>query len=195
MQHSELRSDSLASTATGEESVYKHLLHDVLMQPGGVEELLYFVSQCKRHLVVICTTGSFLCGHKGIIHGGFTATLVDNSLGLLAHAQYARAATKSLSVKYLRPFVADSTVLFDAYIKDINPRSCIISGTLLGRIPSQLAANFPPQPQQQPQQQQQQQQQQQGPGIEILPPRDEGLWVVASAIGEMVDVTQLWSGL
>ncbi|XP_026193147.1 uncharacterized protein LOC113147291 [Cyclospora cayetanensis] len=190
LQHFSADSASLVSTATGpEDGVYRHLLHDMLLQPGAVEELLYFVSECKCHLVVICSVGRLVCGHKGIVHGGFTATLLDNSLGVLGHAQYNRAATKNLSVKYLRPFVADSTVLLDAYIKDINPHVCTIAGTLLGPIPPQFASNFPPQ------QQQQQQQQEKQNGLETLPPRDEGLWVVAAVSGEMVDVTRQWKGL
>ncbi|KAL8424805.1 hypothetical protein Efla_005388 [Eimeria flavescens] len=169
-------STSVASTTEGEAespaaaaAVYRHLLYDVLTQPGGVEKLLFFVSECKCHVVALCTAGGLLCGHKGVVHGGFTATLLDNAMGGLAHWHYKRAATKTLNISYLRPFIAGSTVLFDAYVAEINARACKINGTLIGPAPPALAKSFPPQ-------QQQQQQQQQSKGLECLPPRAEGLW-------------------
>ncbi|KAL8445505.1 hypothetical protein Emed_005559 [Eimeria media] len=196
-------STSIASTTAGETEVAggsaavavgsRHLLYDTLMQPGGVEMLWFFVSECKCHLVAICKVGSILCGHRGIVHGGFTATLIDNAMGFLAHAQFKRAATKSLSIKYLRPFMAGTTILFDAYLSNIDARGCSMTGSLIGPIPPALANHFPPQ--REPQQQQQQQQQQQKNGLESLPPRAEGLWVVAAATGEMVDVTAHWKGI
>ncbi|KAL8270066.1 hypothetical protein Esti_006016 [Eimeria stiedai] len=191
-------STSIASTATGETEGgagaaavaaggSRHLLYDTLMHPGGVERLCFFVSECKCHLVAICSVGNLLCGHRGIVHGGFTATFIDNAMGFLSHAQFKRAATKSLSIKYLRPFMAGTTILFDAYLSDIDARGCTMTGSLIGPIPPALANQFPPQ--REPQQQQQQK------GLECLPPRAEGLWVVAAATGEMVDVTTHWKGI
>ncbi|KAL8432825.1 hypothetical protein ACSSS7_004325 [Eimeria intestinalis] len=200
-------STSIASTAAGETegaggsaavvAGSRHLLYDTLMQPGGVEMLSFFVSECKCHLVAICKVGDILCGHRGIVHGGFTATIIDNAMGFLAHAQFKRAATKSLSIKYLRPFMAGTTILFDAYLSNIDARGCSMTGFLIGPVAPALANQFPPQrdPQQQQQQQQPQQQQQQKTRLDCLPPRAEGLWVVAAATGEMVDVTTHWKGI
>ncbi|KAL8456007.1 hypothetical protein Emag_000136 [Eimeria magna] len=197
-------STSIASTAAGETEGCvgsastgvgsRHLLYDTLVQPGGVEALFFFVSECKCHLLAVCKVGNILCGHRGIVHGGFTATLIDNAMGFLAHAQFKRAATKSLSIKYLRPFMAGTTILLDACLSNIDARGCSMTGSLIGPIPPGLANQFPPQ-RDHHHQQQQQQQQQQSKGLECLPPRAEGLWIVAAATGEMVDVTAHWKGI
>lgn len=186
-----------------EQEPYFHLLHDVLMHPGAVDVLQYLVSENRRHLVVVCAVGRRLCGHKGVVHGGFTATLLDNTMGMLGHAVFPRTATKTLSVRYLRPFVADTQVIVDAVVESIGRRSCHIAATVVGPVPHSQEGAFPTQQKHRAEQQTSPASQASGQDgyrrvrdeVPPLPPLEEGLWVVATGTAEMVDVSAVWAGL
>ncbi len=74
--------------------------------------------------------GGGLCGHKGIIHGGILATLLDESLcrcafPILPHQQ---GVTASLTVNYRAPAKADNFFVLKAWIDEIEGRKAWVKG-------------------------------------------------------------------
>jgi len=94
----------------------QHLIHDTLHTTNSIKQLRYFVDNDKEHVVVLCETGHNICGHKGIVHGGFTATIIDNSLGALAVQNLTMPATKQLKVDYKRPLAAGGSIIVSSDI-------------------------------------------------------------------------------
>lgn len=65
------------------------------------------------HLLTFCRVSRRVCGHKGVAHGGFIATLLDNAMGYLAQLLLPRAATKSLTINYLKPLLTETMILVE----------------------------------------------------------------------------------
>eukprot|EP00923_Selenidium_pygospionis_P017896 GHVN01031443.1.p1 GENE.GHVN01031443.1~~GHVN01031443.1.p1 ORF type:complete len:388 (-),score=58.81 GHVN01031443.1:979-2142(-) len=88
-----------------------HLIHDTIRGADGIKFLRFFMGDNSKHAVIVCETGQNVCGHKNIVHGGFTAALLDSSLGALAFMNVKRPATKSLTVHYTKPIMAGEMVV------------------------------------------------------------------------------------
>ncbi|KAF8819400.1 hypothetical protein IE077_001066 [Cardiosporidium cionae] len=109
--------NDLQSNPTG----YAHFVHDLLCQEHGIQNPQYFLDKDHTHVILLCGLGKGICGHKGIIHGGLTATIVDNALAILAFASCnCGVATKSLSIQYRRPILAGENILVSAEIAVAN---------------------------------------------------------------------------
>lgn len=82
--------------------------------------------------IVIYHLGSKLCGHKGIIHGGLLATLLDESLCRCGFPLLPNklGVTASLNIKYVAPTPSDSIVVLHAWATKLNGRKVTVNGTL-----------------------------------------------------------------
>mmetsp|Transcript_48003 Transcript_48003/g.102540 ORF Transcript_48003/g.102540 Transcript_48003/m.102540 type:complete len:252 (-) Transcript_48003:454-1209(-) len=82
----------------------------------------------RARVLALVEVGDALNGHVGIVHGGFTAALLDDVLGQAtvheARVQGIRGAplTASLTIKYRRPVFADDVFLVDARVETITRR-------------------------------------------------------------------------
>lgn len=149
-------------------------------------------------MIVLCHVGRNVCGHKGVAHGGFTATIMDNSLGYASHFIFSRAATKSLEVKFIRPLLADSLILVDVSVEsvDYTAGTC----TVVGKIYALKPGAHSPQSTSGVQSKSEEKKESSGPGAvstktgaaAVLPP---GVWVVATGKAVMVDVTEKWKDI
>ncbi|PHJ25671.1 thioesterase thiol ester dehydrase-isomerase [Cystoisospora suis] len=149
-------------------------------------------------MIVLCHVGRNVCGHKGVAHGGFTATIMDNSLGYASHFIFSRAATKSLEVKFIRPLLADSLILVDVSVEsvDYTVGTCTVVGKIYALKPgahsTQSTSGVPSKSEEK--------KESSGPGAvstkagatAVLPP---GVWVVATGKAVMVDVTEKWKDI
>lgn len=85
--------------------------------------------------------GPKLCGHKGIVHGGLLATLMDECLCRCGFADLPNkiGVTGSLNIKYLAPTPANSVVVLHAWASNVDGRKVTVQGTisLLGETPSE----------------------------------------------------------
>jgi len=109
-----------------------HLLHDTLHETKSIRQLRYFTDSEKEHVLVLCDMGHNICGHKGIVHGGFTASLIDNSLGALAFLNVSMPATKNLRIDYKRPLPAGQSVVVSSTIVSSDSKSLVLEASVYG---------------------------------------------------------------
>ena len=81
--------------------VNDHAIHGTLNKESGIE--LYEIYKCNNSDDIVCVIkfGSSLNGYPGVVHGGITALMFDNSFGWLLQASNAPpAVTANLDVNY-----------------------------------------------------------------------------------------------
>lgn len=92
-------------------------------------EIIDETGECE--LFVFYHLGPRICGHKGIIHGGLLATLLDESLcrcgfQVLPHKV---GVTASLNIQYCSPTPADSHIVLKAKTSKLDGRKVWVEGT------------------------------------------------------------------
>ncbi|KAM3526768.1 hypothetical protein NHJ13051_003294 [Beauveria bassiana] len=83
-----------------------------------------------KSLVGVSYVGADLCGHPGIVHGGFIATMLDEGLarccfGALPHKI---GVTANLSIDYRKPMPADSFLVLRATTTKVDGRKAWVKG-------------------------------------------------------------------
>merc|ERR1712137_621896 len=79
----------------------------------------------KTRLVTLVELGDQLNGHPGLIHGGFSAALLDELLGWNAylegqqHIKLTSIFTANLNVDYRRPMQHQSTYIVETYSEKV----------------------------------------------------------------------------
>mmetsp|Transcript_6221 Transcript_6221/g.13595 ORF Transcript_6221/g.13595 Transcript_6221/m.13595 type:complete len:288 (+) Transcript_6221:109-972(+) len=81
--------------------------------------------------------GHDVCGHKGIVHGGFTATIIDETFGYLLYLAKLHNAldfdivlTAQLDVSYKKPIPASSMVVCSAQVESVQGRKIWVNAEL-----------------------------------------------------------------
>lgn len=83
--------------------------------------------------IILASLGSGLNGHSGIVHGGFTAMLIDEASGLAnMYHNDAHTFTANLNVNYRKPIPAPSVVLCRASITKTEGRKRFVRCTVEG---------------------------------------------------------------
>jgi len=109
-----------------------------LLGPGRVEvPPLAFCEEGGKSMVAISYLGQDLCGHPGIIHGGFLATMLDEGLARCCFAALPNKVgmTANLNINYRAPAQANSYVVLRAETTKVEGRKAWVSGrieTLVG---------------------------------------------------------------
>jgi 3'-phosphoadenosine 5'-phosphosulfate synthase len=90
-----------------------------------------------KSLVSVSYLGRDLCGHPGIIHGGFLATMLDEGLARCCFAALPNkvAMTANLNINYRSPAPADTFVVLRAQTIKVEGRKAWVEGrieTLVG---------------------------------------------------------------
>ena len=90
------------SKEENQEWLKDHVIHGHLNKETGIECYEIYKSVDAEELLCIIKFGSALNGYPGIVHGGITALMFDNSFGwLLLSSKNAQAAvTANLNVNY-----------------------------------------------------------------------------------------------
>jgi hypothetical protein len=77
------------------------VVHDTLKGENKIEAYEIYMNQESKEIVCIIRFGSVLNGYPGIVHGGITALMFDNSFGwLLAATNSPPSVTAKLTVNY-----------------------------------------------------------------------------------------------
>ncbi|KAK9463393.1 HotDog domain-containing protein [Lipomyces oligophaga] len=103
----------------------------VLAGPGMVEVPPILFSNLKTHeLIAVIKIGEKLCGHEGVVHGGFLATLLDEGLcrcgfPTLPHKV---GVTATLSVDYRAPTQPDDYYVLRAKVTKSQGRKVWVKG-------------------------------------------------------------------
>ncbi|SCO80084.1 related to thioesterase family protein [Fusarium oxysporum] len=83
-----------------------------------------------KQLVSIAYVGDDLCGHPGIVHGGFLATMLDEGLGRCSFGALPHniAVTANLNVDYRKPTPAGSFLVLRAETYKVEGRKAWVRG-------------------------------------------------------------------
>lgn len=103
----------------------------------GMAPLLFAHVDGKKMYGVV-HVGRSLCGHDGIVHGGFLATLFDESLAYVAFSNLPDRIgfTANLNVNYRRPVPADGFYVVTVEHVKTEGRKCWVKATLSDSISS-----------------------------------------------------------
>ena len=93
---------------------------------------LVFLNRGTKEAVVVLHVGQELCGHKGIVHGGFIATILDEYLGRTALMTFPAqtGVTATLTVNYRRPTMANQFVAIKSQVIEGTERKAKVHGKL-----------------------------------------------------------------
>lgn len=109
-----------------------------LLGPGKVVvPPLAFCEEGGKSMVSISYLGNDLCGHPGIVHGGFLATMLDEGLARCCFAALPNKVgmTANLNINYKAPAPAGAFVILKAETTKVEGRKAWVSGrieTLVG---------------------------------------------------------------
>jgi len=109
----------------------RSLTGNALSGPGKVPVPAYaWVEKGGKSLVSVVYVGEDLCGHPGIVHGGFLATMLDEGLarccfGALPHNI---GVTANLNIDYRRPTPASSYLVLRAETTKVEGRKAWVKG-------------------------------------------------------------------
>lgn len=112
----------------------KHnLTGGTLMGPGKVGIPPFsWTEQSGKSYVQICHVGTDLCGHVGIIHGGFLATMLDEGLARCCFPvlPFNIGMTAKLEVNYKAPAMADQYLVLRATTVKVEGRKAWVEGQI-----------------------------------------------------------------
>lgn len=85
-----------------------------------------------NHSYTFFHLGPKLSGHKGIVHGGFLATVLDELTCRLAFQNFhsKKGVTANLNINYKQPCFVDNYVLVRCVLLDKHGRKCRVKGTV-----------------------------------------------------------------
>ena len=117
----------------------EHAIHAMLEKPNGIEcyEIYRKLSKEGEDDEILCIIkfGSRLNGYPGIVHGGITGLMFDNSYGWLLltspkRQQGDQAFTANLSINYRRPVMPNTIAILRAKTVSVEERKIHMSATL-----------------------------------------------------------------
>jgi hypothetical protein len=90
------------SLKENQEWLNDHAIHGTLNKESGIEVYEIYKSRNSDELLCIIKFGSSLNGYPGVVHGGITALMFDNSFGwlLLSSSESTPAVTANLNINY-----------------------------------------------------------------------------------------------
>lgn len=110
-----------------------NLTGGTLMGPGKVVVPPFaWNEKGGKSLVTISYLGTDLCGHKGIVHGGLLATILDESLARCCFAALPNkiGMTANLNINYRAPVPAGSFIVLRATTVKVEGRKAWVEGRL-----------------------------------------------------------------
>lgn len=109
-----------------------HLVGETLSGEDKIESLEFFYNEKERQIYGIVQLGKKLCGHQGILHGGATATILDEILGSLSMwtAENKDTFTANLNVNYRKPILLPALVVVSGKVDKLEGRKIYITGAI-----------------------------------------------------------------
>ncbi|KAK3334765.1 Adenylylsulfate kinase-domain-containing protein [Neurospora tetraspora] len=109
----------------------RNLTGGVLMGPGKVVVPPFsFSEKTGKNFVQISHVGTDLCGHMGVIHGGFLATMLDEGLARCCFPvlPFNVGMTAKLDINYKAPAMADQYLVLRATTVKVEGRKAWVEG-------------------------------------------------------------------
>jgi acyl-coenzyme A thioesterase PaaI-like protein len=111
--------------------VKDHALHDTVAGPGKVEAYEIYQKNNSNELYCLVKFGKSLNGHPGIVHGGITSLVFDNTFGWLFLALKIKPAfTANLVINYRSPVYANTCCILKAKLLKFEGRKLYMNATL-----------------------------------------------------------------
>ena len=110
-----------------------HFTGGIMSGPGRITvPPLVFTEKDGKSLAAFLHLGSDMCGHQGIVHGGCTATLLDEGLARCCFQALPNKVgmTASLTINYRAPLPADSFVILRATTTKVEGRKAWVKGRI-----------------------------------------------------------------
>ncbi|PKC14844.1 Thioesterase/thiol ester dehydrase-isomerase [Rhizophagus irregularis] len=134
----ELKNDSSYRESRGyehikEEQLNHHFTAGTLNGKGKVTvKPLIFFSEEKKESVTILHIGDHMCGHIGIVHGGFLSTIMDELLArtVIPFLPDKNGATAYLHVNFRKPCKPDQIVIGRSKTTKLEIKKGYVEGTL-----------------------------------------------------------------
>ena len=105
-------------------------VHGAMCKIGHIPRYEVYEKIGSQEIAVVVHVGDRLCGHPGIVHGGITSMIFDNSFGwLFTVAKVKSAFTANLNINYRKPVLANSTAIVRARVTEIQGRKLFMSAT------------------------------------------------------------------
>mmetsp|Transcript_24808 Transcript_24808/g.41995 ORF Transcript_24808/g.41995 Transcript_24808/m.41995 type:complete len:266 (+) Transcript_24808:32-829(+) len=125
------RVDDLMLQLLSKDHLAKNAVHGTLCGNSLIEVYEIYFNKNKGELLCLVHFGTELNGHPGVVHGGITATVFDNSFGWLFLASKLPVAfTATLNVNYRSKVSEDSTVILRAKVKEHIGRKMFFEATM-----------------------------------------------------------------
>ncbi|CAI5758073.1 unnamed protein product [Candida verbasci] len=97
------------------------------------EDIIEEVYDDENYSITFFHLGQLLTGHKGIIHGGLLATLLDELTCRLAFINFknGKGVTANLNINYKKPTFANQFIIIKCQIIKKQGRKCWVKGEIL----------------------------------------------------------------
>ncbi|RQM06838.1 hypothetical protein DH86_00003888 [Scytalidium sp. 3C] len=125
----ESRPHSSYSTSTE----WRNLVANTLIGPGMIEIAPFVWTQKEENtLTMVFPVGNNMCGHPGIIHGGFSASIFDEALARCAFPVLPSkvGATANLQIDYKKPVMANQILVLKAKVTEFSGRKAWVEGSI-----------------------------------------------------------------
>lgn len=111
--------------------VRDHVIYANLMKPQGIEAYEVYKDRNTKDITCLVKFGTSLNGYPGVVHGGITALMFDNTYGfVLVTAKTGPAFTANLSVNYKKPILPDTYGIITARVSSMDDRKIYMEATL-----------------------------------------------------------------
>lgn len=108
-----------------------HALHDTLNGENKISAYEVYHKENDEEIVVRIKFGNTLNGHPGVVHGGITALVIDNTYGWLFFIlKQPVAFTANLSINYRAPLFENTEAILRAKMVKVEGRKMYMSAVL-----------------------------------------------------------------
>lgn len=125
------RIDTLLLTNEYKNFTKDHAIHDTLRGDGKVEIYEIYKKKDANEIKCIIQFGEALNGHKGIVHGGVSSLVIDNTFGwLFMSCNLPSAFTANLNINYKSPVYANTIVVLTANLIKVDGRKLFMEAIM-----------------------------------------------------------------
>lgn len=109
----------------------EHFINSLMRVPGGLERHEHFVCAKRGELLMKLRLGEKMVGHPGLVHGGATATLLDDTFGMLFFClRMGTGFTANLNIDYRAPLPAGREVQAHLKVTSVQGRKVHMTAVL-----------------------------------------------------------------
>ena len=124
-----------------------HLQFTSFLAAGTLTDLICLFDPAARAYYALAALGPAVCGHRGVVHGGLSAALIDESAGAIVFCLKAAgllergpAFTAALNISYTATLPAGSVLAVVAQLDKVEGRKAWVSARIVSEVGSEEEA-------------------------------------------------------